>query len=68
MVNTQELKAEMVRNGMNQRKLAQKINISVNSLNRKINGIRPFYCDEVNAVCDALGIVDPIRKCKIFLS
>lgn len=68
MVNTQELKAEMVRIGMNQRELAEKTSISVNSLNRKINGKRPFYCDEVNAVCIALGIVDPIRKCQIFLN
>ena len=68
MVNTTELKIEMMRAGKSQRVLSKETNISINALNRKINGKVPFDCDEVNAVCCSLSIVDPVRKCQIFLA
>lgn len=68
MVNTIELKKAMLDAGVSQRKLAEMSGISKNSINRKINGNSEFTSSEMIAVCDCLGITDPVRKCAIFLA
>jgi transcriptional regulator with XRE-family HTH domain len=68
VVNTIELKKAMLDAGVSQRKLAELSGISKNSINRKINGSSEFTSSEMIAVCDCLGITDPVRKCAIFLA
>lgn len=67
MVNTTELKAQIVRSGYNQKTLAKAAKMSVNSLNAKINGRKPMHCDEADILCKLLGITDPVEKVNIFL-
>lgn len=68
MTNTIELKKEMLDAGISQRKLSDITGITKNTLNRKINNYSEFTGLEISAVCNALGIVDPVRKCDIFLA
>ena len=68
MVNTVELKKALLDAGMSQRKLAEITEISKNALNRKINNYSEFNSSEISAVCEALDITDPARKCAIFLA
>jgi DNA-binding Xre family transcriptional regulator len=68
MVNTIELKKAMLDADYTQRKLSEHSGISKNALNRKINNHSAFTNTEIVAVCECLGITDPVRKCAIFLS
>lgn len=68
MVNTVELKKALLDADISQRQLSDRSGISKNALNRKINGHAEFTAPEIMAVCDILGIVDPVRKCAIFLA
>ena len=68
MVNTVELKKALLDAGISQRQLAEMSGISKNALNRKINNNSEFTLSETTAVCACLGIVDPARKCDIFLA
>ena len=67
MVNTVELKKALLDVGLSQKKLAEKANISPNSLNRKINNRSEFNAAEITILCECLSISDPARKCEIFL-
>lgn len=68
MVDTKKLKARLALVGYTQEQLAKNVNMSVNSLNCKINGRAIFNCDEVDALCKALGIENPAEKAEIFLA
>lgn len=68
MTNTIELKKAMLDAGMTQRQLSDVTGIPKNTLNRKVNNYSEFTGPEISAVCSALGIVDPYRKCAIFLA
>lgn len=68
MVNTNLLKGKIVATGITQRKLADSVGMSVNSLNAKINGRKIFDADEVIRICDVLKITSPIEKCEIFFA
>ena len=68
MVDTKKLKARLALVGYTQEQLAKNVNMSVNSLNCKINGRAVFNCDEVDALCKALGIENPAEKAEIFLA
>ena len=67
MINVNLLKGKIVAAGYNQRGLAEKVGMSANSLNAKINGKKKFDTDEVFKICEALNITDPSEKCNIFL-
>lgn len=67
MVDTRRIKSLMVARGYTQRSLAQKIGKNKNTLNAKLNGNGNFDTEEIIGICDALGIVDPVDKCAIFL-
>lgn len=68
MTNSNMLKAKMVESGFTQRTLAKAVGLSVNALNRKINNISAFACDEVEAICCVLKITNPVDMAKIFLA
>ena len=68
MVDTKKLKSRLALAGYTQEQLAKSVNMSVNSLNCKINGRAVFNCDEVDALCKELGIEDPAEKAEIFLA
>lgn len=53
------LKAVMVQNGFSQKMLAQRIGMSPNSLNRKINGKREFTLSEAIAISTVLKVQNP---------
>ena len=68
MVDTNKLKARLALAGKTQEQLAKDVNMSVNSLNCKINGRSTFNCNEVDAICNALQIHEPKEKCDIFFA
>ncbi|MBR1810757.1 MAG: helix-turn-helix transcriptional regulator [Clostridia bacterium] len=53
--------------GYTQRSLADKVGMSKNALNAKINGKSEFNLGEINRICNALNICNPIEKAEIFL-
>ncbi len=63
-----KLRGRMAELGYTQRKLADCIGISPNSLGDKINGKRPFNTVEIEAICKILKIEDGSEKARIFLS
>lgn len=67
MLNTTELKVEMVRKGMTNRSLARAIGKNENTVGKKVNGHGCFDVDEIDAICEALEIRDIARKAQIFL-
>lgn len=64
MVHTQKLKGRIMAAGYTQASLAPLVDMSKNALNAKINGKSRLYCDEVDALCTVLGIVDTAEKCE----
>ena len=67
-MQTARLKGKIIEAGYTQRLLAATMNMSTNSLNKKINGQTPFNTDEVCSLCDILGISDNAEKAFIFLT
>lgn len=63
-----KLKGKIVQAGYSQRSLAKELGISINTLNSKVNGKRPFDTLEIRKLCDALGITDNDEKADIFLA
>ena len=68
MIDTKRLKSKIVLSGMTQRSLAEAVGMSVNTLNSKINGSSSFRCDEVEAICNTLGIDSAEEKLGIFFA
>ena len=66
-INTLKLKAAITEAGYTQATLAQKLNISPNTLSFKICGKAKFDIDEATRICELLGIVDSRKKAEIFL-
>lgn len=59
MINTTELKAQMVRRNHNQESLAKELGISTRTLSNKLKrGV--FGSDEIEKMISVLGIEDPI--------
>lgn len=67
-MNKNGLKGLIVMAGLSQRKLAELMGISKNTLNSKINGKHPFNTDQIDAICDILHIESDLLKAQIFLS
>lgn len=59
MTNTNKLKAKMFEKGLNQEKIADILDISLASVNYKVNNKRPFSSDEMFILCDVLEIENP---------
>lgn len=62
-----KLKARMVERGFNNITLAKTINISVNALSRKINGVSQFKAREIEAISCCLSLDSPNEIVEIFL-
>ncbi len=58
MTNTLELKSLIIKNGLTQCKLAQKMGISFASLNMKIKNKRQFKSQEISKLCKILNITN----------
>ena len=58
MFKENEFKAEIVRNGLTMKQVADALNIDVASLYRKINGTSDFYRGEINALIEILHLDD----------
>lgn len=67
MVNTNRLKGLMVSFGYTQVTLAEKIGISKNALNLKINNNGVFDTNEIEKICEVLDITTDKDKVDIFL-
>lgn len=58
MINTKKLKARMVELDLGQKTVADALKIAQATLSQKLNGIRPMYLDEAEALADLLEIED----------
>jgi len=58
MPNTRKLKARMVELGLTQKDVADVLNIASATASQKLNGIRPLYLHEAQAVANLLKIED----------
>lgn len=68
MLDVKKLKAKMVLADHTQASLAIATGMSKTAVHDKVNGKRPLNCDEVDRICAALGITDPVEKVEIFLT
>jgi len=68
MLNKNLLKSVIVKNGYTQEKLAELLGMSANTLSSRITGASSFNVDEIDKICEVLGIVDNNEKADIFLS
>lgn len=55
-MNALKIKAAVVESGYSQTALAKEMNMSKNTLNAKLNGIRDFTTSEVRSMCQILCI------------
>ena len=67
MVNTQEIKAELVRKKHTQRTLAVKMGMDKNTLNAKINGKRPMTDGDIVKLCKELEVKEDRKVIELFL-
>lgn len=67
-MNGSKLLGAMAEKGISQRKLANALGVSKNTVNAKINGKGHFDTEQASQICEILGIVEPERKAEIFLS
>lgn len=68
MVDVKKLKAAMVSAGYNQTSFADELNLSVNTLNAKVNGRAKITTDEAKKMCEILHIDNMADKVQIFLA
>lgn len=66
MVNTDALRASMRASGLKNGHIAEKLDISVMSLHRKVNGVTEFKASEIVKLSDMLQLTKAERD-KIFL-
>lgn len=67
MLNRCAYNVALARKGYTNRELAKKIGVSKNTLSAKVTGKAPFNTDEIDSICDELGIVEDAEKAYIFL-
>lgn len=67
-MKTNLLKAEIAKQEMSYREVAEKAKISRSAFSAKINGQRSFDTDEAVRICEVLGIIDNQDKAAIFLN
>ena len=68
MLNRNLLRAAMVARGYTQEELAKKIGISANTLSSRLLGASSFNVDEIDKICEVLGITSNEQKVDIFLA
>lgn len=67
MLNKNKLLGKIAEAGYSQRSLAPELRMSKNTLNGKINGKTPFNINEIDDLCQKLGIISNTEKADIFL-
>lgn len=67
MLNSKKLLGRMVERGYSQKSLAKAIGISDNTMTSRIKLRSSFNTDEIDNICDVLGITDNSEKVEIFL-
>lgn len=68
MVDKNKLAGAIASKGLTQKKLAEMIGVSKNTISAKINNKSSFNTDEIERICRVLGIKDVIEKANIFLA
>ena len=73
MVDVNKLRSQMVLKGYTQKSLVAEMNergfkITENTFSSKMNGKSRFDCDDVDVICDILGVEHPADKAEIFLA
>lgn len=68
MLNSNKLRGKISEAGLSQRKLAQLIGISENTISSKMNHHGCFDTNEIDRICEALGITSDSEKVEIFLA
>lgn len=68
MLNKNEFLGALAKAGFTQRKLAELIGMSKNTLCSRVNGKSYFDTEEIDKICEALNIVSSRQKSEIFLS
>lgn len=66
MINTLKLKAVITEAGYTQATLAQKLDMSPNTLSSKVIGKSKFDIEEATRICDIFGIDDGATKAAFF--
>ena len=51
-----EVRAELARQNKSKASLAQAAGISIDTLRRRLDGVYPFYVEEIDAICFFFGI------------
>ena len=68
VIDERKLKSKMVLAGITQQDLAKLMNKSANTISAKIKGVSRLYLDEIDEMCNVLGIYSVEEKADIFLS
>ena len=73
MVDVQKLRSRMVLKGYTQKSLVAEmrtrgVKISENTFSAKMNGTSKFDCEDADAICDILEVVNSAEKAEIFLA
>jgi len=68
LLNKNKLRGAIVAAGMTQNEVAARIGISRNTFSAKVNGKTCFDSDQIEKICQIVGIIDPAEKANIFLS
>lgn len=67
MVNKSKLISLLTQKGYNQTTFALALGMHQNTFYSKISGRDSFTLEQVDKICLALKITDPLEKCEIFL-
>lgn len=67
MIDKNRLRSAIVSAGYTQKRLASEMGISKNTISAKINGKKYFNTQEIDNMCNILGIYDCNEKTKFFL-
>lgn len=68
MVDKNKLAGAIASKGLTQKKLAEMIGVSKNTISAKMNNKSSFDTDEIERICRVLGIKDVMEKANIFLA
>ena len=68
MVAKNKLAGAIASKGLTQKKLAEMIGVSKNTISAKMNNKSSFDTDEIERICRVLGIKDVMEKANIFLA
>ncbi|MBQ8263567.1 MAG: helix-turn-helix transcriptional regulator [Clostridia bacterium] len=56
MINSEAIKKRMKELGITQKDLAERLGVAKPTVSQKINGVRPLYLDEAEAIADAIKL------------